>query len=436
MIRNVPYFVALCVTLLIGSSSAQNTMNTTLPTQLTMTDAERIAFTRNPNISIARLLELAAKQTVRETRSAELPAVVANVTAVDARDGSRITAGVLNNPSLYTRAAAGLTLSQLVTDFGRTRNLERNSASLENAQAETRRATEAEIVLAVDRAYLEALIQQQELKIADETVAARQATADEIEALTRAKLKSTLDLSFANVQLSQAQMQELDAKTRARQSLAILVELLGSEDGEEVTLTEENDALSLPESRTVDALVAAAFSARPDLAAQNDKYRAASQFSAAEHDLSRPTISALAAAGNAPFRDKDITDAWYGAVGVNVSIPVFNGFLFSARAREAALQADAAQLAVDRLRERIARDVRTTWLGEQNAYQRIAVAHQLLEQSQLALQLAETRYKLGLAGIVELSQAQLGFTEAEINDANARTSYRMWTAEMRYQLGK
>ena len=61
---------------------------------------------------------------------------------------------------------------------------------------------------------------------------------------------------------------------------------------------------------------------------------------------------------------------------------------------------------------------------------------QLLDQSNLALDLAQTRYKLGLSGIVELSQAQLAQTQAEIGYANARYSYQIALAALSYQTGQ
>ena len=76
-------------------------------------------------------------------------------------------------------------------------------------------------------------------------------------------------------------------------------------------------------------------STRPDLAALNHNYAAARQFSTAERDLWMPTVSALAAVGGTPVRADQIQSSWYGAVGANISIPVFNGFLYNARAQEA-----------------------------------------------------------------------------------------------------
>ena len=119
--------------------------------KLTLADAERMAIEHNPNISVARLIALAQAQVTREVRSAELPTVQGDLTAVDAHDNSRITAGLLNNPSVYDRAAGGLTVSQLITDFGRTHNLVRSAQSNAKAQLENERATELDITLTVIR---------------------------------------------------------------------------------------------------------------------------------------------------------------------------------------------------------------------------------------------------------------------------------------------
>ena len=119
-----------------------------------------------------------------------------------------------------------------------------------------------------------------------------------------------------------------------------------------------------------------------------------------------------------------------------MNIPIFNGFLFSARAREADYRTSALQEQVRDLRDRIARDVRMTWLQANTAYQRVSVTGQLLQQANLALDLAQTRYKLGLASIVELSQAQLQQTNAQIGNTNARYDYLSTLSQLRYQEGR
>jgi outer membrane protein len=365
-----------------------------------------------------------------------MPTAVGNLTAVDAHDNSRITAGLLNNPTVYDRAAGGLSVSQLITDFGRTHNLVLSAESTARAQLESERATELDITLTVDQAFYQALTAQAVLKVAQSTVSERQATSDQVGALTKAKIRSDLDLSFADVQLSQSQLLLLDAENSQQAAMAALNNVLGSEQDLQYALVDETNSNPAPAPDDPEALVTAAFTARPDLAALNDQFLAARQYSTAERDLWLPTVSAMAAAGGTPVRADQIQSSWYGAAGANISIPVFNGFLYNAEARDAKLRAQAAQENVRNLRDTIARDVRTAVLNAQTAYQRIAVTKQLLDQSNFALDLASARYKIGLSGIVEISEAQLNQTQAEIDNTNARYAYQTALAVVRYEIGQ
>jgi outer membrane protein len=126
-------------------------------------------------------------------------------------------------------------------------------------------------------------------------------------------------------------------------------------------------------------------------------------------------------------------DNTYAAVGANVQIPLFNGFLDTARAHEAKLRAQATEERLLDLRNLISRDVRASWLNANTGFQRLAVTQQLLQQASLALNLAQSRYNLGLGSIVELSQAQLQQTQAEISNAQAGYDYRLSLAVLTYQ---
>jgi outer membrane protein len=121
---------------------------------------------------------------------------------------------------------------------------------------------------------------------------------------------------------------------------------------------------------------------------------------------------------------------------VNLNIPVFNGFLFSARRQEAELRAQAAQKDVAGLENRVARDVEVALLNANTARDRMSLTTELLNEANQALDLAQTRYNLGLSSIVELSQAQLNKTSAEIASAAARYDYQLQRAVLSYQTGE
>ena len=419
------------------AGAADQTANKQTEPSLTVGQAEQMAIANNPNVSVGRLLALAQAQVTREVRSIEMPQATTNLTAVDSHKGSRITgAGTINSPLILDKAAAGLTVSQLITDFGRTHNLVKSAQSNARAQLEFERATELDITLAVDQAFYQALMTQTVLKVAQDTVNQRQATNDQVSALTKAKIRSDLDLSFAGVQLSQAKLLLLDAQNNEESAMAVLNDVLGSDQDTRYRLVDETGGNLPPAPGNADALIQTAFRQRPDLASLNDRYLAANQYSVAERDLWMPTVSALLAAGGTPVRDDLVQSSWYLGAGANINIPVFNGFLYSADAREAKYRAQAARENARSLRDNIARDVRTAVLNAQTAYQRIAVTQDLLNQANFAMDLASARYKIGLSSIVELTQAQLAQTEAEIDYTNARFAYQTTLSVVRYQTGQ
>jgi len=399
--------------------------------RLSVKDAEHTALKNNPAISVARLNALASEQVVREVRSTYWPQAYASLTAVSARDNSRITAGALNNPIIYSRAAGGGTISQLLTDFGHTSNLVASSRLQAKAEEQNAVATKEDVLAAVDQAFYGALQTHAVLQVAEQTVASRQLLSDQVAALTKSKLKSELDLSFANVNLAQAKLLYLDALNNDKAAMAGLSAILGYPALENFELVPDTEPL-MPPPADVNELITDALAKRPEILAIEFESESAEKLHLANRDQMFPTISALAAFGDSPVRDDRVYGP-YSAVGVNVQIPVFNGFLYSARSRESDIRAQAEHQRLADLRNRIARDVRTSWLSASTAFDRVHVSEQLLAQANLALDLAQTRYKLGLSSIVELSQAQLQQTQAQISNSQAEYEYRLSLAILRYQ---
>jgi outer membrane protein len=403
--------------------------------RLTRSDAEMLAIKNNPRVSVARLLALAQHQVVRETRAAELPSGTASISAEDAENASRISAGSLTASRLFEHAGAGGGFTQLITDFGRTSNLLASSKLQEKAQNANALASVEDIVLATDQAYFNALQAYALLKVAQQNVSTRQTTETQVSELTKNKLKSTLDLSFADVNLSQAKLLLLDAQNNVDMTMAALDAVLGLDHKVTYDLVDSDDTLQAPPA-DADQLLQLAFQQRPDLQALTYSQQAAVKFSRAQRDQMLPSISAAGTVGSVPIRPAAYyLSNWWGGIGVNMNIPIFNGFLYSSQAKEASIRAQAASEQSRELRDRIVRDVRTAWLAADTAYQRVAVTAELLKEANLALQLAQTRYRLGLSSIVELSQAQFQQTDAAIGNTDAQYQYRLALATINYEIG-
>ncbi|HMI49885.1 MAG TPA: TolC family protein, partial [Candidatus Saccharimonadales bacterium] len=239
--------------------------------------------------------------------------------------------------------------------------------------------------------------------------------------------------SFAAVDLSRAQLLLLEAKNNYESSLAQLSAVLGYADLQNFTLTAEPlESRSPP--LDVNLLIQQAMQQRPEVHALQLDEQSAEKMRQSEHALWRPSVSALGVAGEAPVRDDHIPN-WYGAAGVNVNIPVFNGLLNNARAKSSDLEAEASRQKLIDLRNNLARDVRIAWEDVNRDYARLAVTSQLRKQASLALDLAQSRYNLGLSSIIEYSQAELQKTEADITDTDAVYQFHQSQRVLEYVLG-
>jgi outer membrane protein len=195
-------------------------------------------------------------------------------------------------------------------------------------------------------------------------------------------------------------------------------------------VTASNDAIP----PAPDDLLKEAQNQRADLNAVEAQQYAAQQFATSEKRLSYPTLNVLGAAGDIPFHDHTLHDS-YAAVGFNLNIPVFNGGLFAARRAEAELEASARSRDVQELKLEVSQQVRDAWYQADEAYRSLDVTARLVAQSKEALHLAQDRYEAGLGSIVELNEAQLNETSAEISAADATYTYLSRRAELDFAAG-
>lgn len=406
-----------------------------VPQQLTLQEAERIAVRNNPRIRVSQLLARAQHQIYRETRSAYLPQVEGGAVGARAAEGSRFTFDGLRSTRLLTHVGGGLDFHQLITDFGHTSNLIAASKLQEKAQNANALASRLDIILMTDQAFYNALEAQALVKVAQQTVDTRNTTNEQIQDLTQHKLRSDVDLAFSQENLAQANLLLLDSQAQYRSDLNDLTSLMGFDRSMQYTPIDTAKSVPLPPP-DADALVEMALKQRPDLMALNYNWKAAEKFSRAQREQMFPTLSTTGVVGGTPIRDdRYFISNWFGAVGASLEVPIFNGFLYSAQANEADAQAKAAQEKSRDLRDRITRDVRNAWLEANASYRKIAATETFLQAANLALRLSQERYKLGLSSIVELSQSQLAQTQASIQNINAKFAYELSLAALNYQIG-
>ena len=401
---------------------------------MTLADAQKVALQNHPQIAAANYRALAAQEVVKETRAGYFPTANLYATAAGAdSDNTRIMAGGLNNPSVYDRAAGGLAVSQLITDFGHTANLTASSKFQAQAENQNANATREQVLLQVYTSYFGALEAQAVLHVAQQTFNTRQLLLDQVAALATNKLRSELDVSFAQVALEEGRLLLQKAQNNVDAAMASLSTALGYHEFHQFQLVEPSPPMDAV-TNDVSPLIQTALARRPELLSLRDERDAALRFAKSQRDARLPTVSAIGVAGDSPAHDSRLADN-YAAAGVQLSLPLFAGGLYRARQHEAELKAQANAEMLRTAEDNVIRDVRIAWLNVNNALEQLHTTGQLVKHAAEAYDLAEARYKTGISSIVELSQAQLSLTSAQIANTNARYDVLIEQANLDYQTG-
>ncbi len=182
----------------------------------------------------------------------------------------------------------------------------------------------------------------------------------------------------------------------------------------------------------ISLLIERALQYRPEIIALRAESQGAKKFSEAERAARYPTVSIMGTVGRTPIGDSAVRGN-YEAAGLNVEVPIFTGGMLSARYQKALDEANAAEKAVEGAEEEIVRDVRDTWLDTLTAQKKIQASRELLTNANEELDLAQSRYKMGVTSIIELSQAQLSQTQAQIGYASALYEYQIDRVKLDFQ---
>ena len=257
--------------------------------RLSLREAETYALANQPRLAASQLRAQAEVQRVYEARSQFFPQLQANAVAVKAKDNdnNRLAAiGGITNPTILTRQSDGALASQLITDFGRTYFLTTSARS--NALSATQRSevTREAVLFRVDQAYFAAQGAQALVSVANQTVSTNQLLFDRTHALEVSALRSSLDVSFAEVALAQAKLLQLQADARLQESFAELAASLGI--GRKIDFTLETQDVGGPPPSDVGSLIADAWAHRPDLLAARSDRDAAVRFAKAERGRQLP----------------------------------------------------------------------------------------------------------------------------------------------------
>lgn len=308
------------------------------------------------------------------------------------------------------------------------------AAAKANARAAdaTERAAEADARYNAEDAWYAALEAEQQLAIANSQVKSLSVRVDAAKAAVEAGSLIRSDLLLASIALSQAQ-QAVIQLTALRDTAYRRLGLAMGNGGEPVRPDGQLTAPIRPPP-DVDRLMALAVDYRPDLAAAEERAKAARASAQATSWMRLPTINAMGAythqTGQGVFSEPDV-----GYVGASLDWPVFTWGKAMYAARAADDNADAAALQVELVKGALSVEIHSRADALSTAIAGLAVGETVVEQAEENLHIQEARQGAGGATMQEVLDAETTLVKAQSSRASAEFAARRAEAALERAVG-
>jgi outer membrane protein len=412
---------------------------------LTLKQAINIALQKQPSVKQSRANLAAARYNIGVARAGYLPQLnfVGNyyygnafssssrrpLTAATGGNLSSVSNNLETNYYFYQFQA-----NQLLYDFGKTPGLIHESRAAFGESQQDYAGTRQQVVLDVRTAYFGYLAAERSQKVQEETVKQNQDLLNQAQGFYRVGLKAKIDVTKAEANLYQAQANLIQAKNNVKLAQVTLMTAMGLKTWPYTKVADVLEVTTPPKS--LKTLEAKALQRRPELI----KNRYTQKYNEAAVKVARagyfPTLTSTAAYGwqsvDQPFATQPSN--WY--VGAAVTVPLFDGLSTTYNLHQSKAKLRASMANYDVLRQNVMKEVSQAYLNVKTGWELIRATKKALEAARENLRLAWGRYQAGVGTIIEFTDAQVQFSQADLNFVQALYNYRVYEAQLDKAIGR
>jgi len=316
---------------------------------------------------------------------------------------------------------ARISLTQPIDISGIIRNAVRTATLGETiAELDFRRARN-DLLLQVVEAYQGVARAEEFVRVAEEALRNAEERLRLIRAQVDAGVASQFDLLRAETQVAQNQQALLNARNGVQLAQARLNSILGRDLETPVQVVLPSHLPDL--EGTLETLTERAYAQRPEVRSAEQGIRLARANIQNERRGVLPTL-ALSGQWDFNLNTSSFNPRRETFTGVAVlSVPIWDGGVTQARVAQARNDLQIAELRLKQTKDLVALEVRSAYLNLLDARARLEVARKGLEQATEALRLARVRFEAGVSPQLEISDAELAFTQARTNLVNTQYDY-------------
>lgn len=438
-LRLIPVFLLT----LAGALQAQQAQ------QLTLAQAIDVALTSNRDLKVSRLDIDQANAQVKDALGNALPSLTLNgrytdnlqlqVFYIPGADGvvrpvkigaqNAVTADVTLNQIVFNSAVfTGVKTSEIYGKISR----------------QQLRAKTADIVMNVKKAYYDALLARELLKVNETLLANAEENFNNTKQLTKSGVRAEFDALRAEVQFANQKPVVVQSRDNYELALDNLRILLGYNQPQQIELV---DPLVRPASSTSTstAEIPQLDEAIRILHDDNPSLQALSYARDVNEDLIKvkksdylPTVSLFGTYQFQAQADKlgDLDFQPVAYVGLNLSMNLFNGRKTDAQVSEAEVSYEQSKLQLDQLQHGLETQVEAVLRRIGYARERINATDRTIEQAERGYQIATTSYKAGTGTQLQINDADLALAQSKWNQLTAVHDYYVGLAELEQLLGQ
>ena len=412
---------------------------------LTLDEAVKLALQRNTDLQRQILLSLSAEQDKVIARSAILPTVDFNASIGATRQGSGsvVVQGVSfpQAAAVYSTGRAALSVSQLIFDGGKWwNNLSAANLGLEASRVQVDEQR-LQITYLVEQRFYELVRAQRQLQVLGDAAVRSRDQATYTQRLFEGGRATQADVYAARANRDNDEVARLGQERAVELARADLSTAIGLDPGAPLTVKEPPNMLAEPtQAPVVGEAVERALTNRPSLkafalTAESNRKTA----SAAKGDYwprvslngfwDRGTRDDLVVLFKAPGRDSQ------AGVTVDLTWNLFAGLSTDANVRKAEVQVMLAENDLVSGRRGVAADVQKAVAQLTTARAQARVAQQAEQTAKEGLRLARTRQEVGVGTQLEVRDAELKLTQAQLNVVGSLVDGREAEAALRRAQG-
>ncbi|OIQ82211.1 outer membrane protein TolC precursor [mine drainage metagenome] len=335
----------------------------------------------------------------------------------------------------YNSQSASISMAYLLYDFGGRDAVLENARQLFAAASATQDSVVQNLFLAAIQGYYQLHATQAALASTQEAERAAQKSLEAATARYKAGVATPADKLQAQTAYSQSVLNRIRASGDLKNAHGTLANLMGMDADREFVLQAVAASPAYDQfQNNVSELIAEARRRRPDLVAAEAQVKAARANILAAEASGKPSVSLTT---NLGYQDLQFGDSTHGgAIGLNVTIPLFTGFATTYKIRSAQGLAEAQQAVRDQLNLQVALDVWTAYQNLQTATQSVESSADLVSSATQNADVALGRYKAGVGNIIDVITAQSALASARAQQIQATFNWDIARAGLAYAIGQ